>query len=834
MVTLSSIEPFTKSKSLRTPPSAVDNKALLMRMTSWIQTLRTCFTSRKPDSLTASRARRRVESDRWTVEKLEDRSLLSFQAILTPANLVASPNSPVSFDIQYQTQDTSGNPVTLPSTGLALSTFFDSSQLTFQVPTNYLQTHLFAEAIIDAVQDDVDNLDGNVATDKFFTVSWLSFSNNFPTGTQPATLFTANFTATSNFAGSTLIDFGGSPGTNFELKSAPVTITRAAEASSVAISSSVPNLTSTSPIPVVVTFSDSVNGFTASDLVLSGGTLSNFSGNGANYTFDLTPTVQGIVTVNIHASVATNGTGGSNLAAPQFTRVFDNQGPTLTSTSAINVVENNVSVLQVTATDVHPAITYSLSGGVDVSKFTLNSTTGQLNFIAAPQFASPTDVGGNNVYDVQVTAADSLGNQTSQNIAVTVTISGSTSGSFSNPALITIPSSGIASPYPSNITVSELVGTIVDVNVTLHGLTHAFPGDIDILLVSPSGQSVILMSDVGGASGVTNLDLAFDDSAASFLSVSDRLVAGTFRPSNVDTSDVFPAPAPTGAPTGATLDTFNSTNPNGTWRLFVIDDIVTDAGFIGEGWTLTITTDNTSPTIGSINQPPAIEVNSETQTINLTGIGAAGGANRPLAVTATSSNATLIANPVVNYTSPNSTGVLSYTPAVDQFGESTITVMVRDQQTGAEVSRSFVVTVNPPAIPLQLESTPIELTYIKRRPSITVLPNVTVTGRPFDGATLTVTMNSFGRRKPVDSLSFPSSFSIGTTTGITYANFQIRQQITLNAGVTSDQVQTFLRGIRFSTKGGGLSKLTRTIQVTLTKSGQNSTAVTQVINVRKK
>jgi len=806
-----------------------------MRMTSWIQTLRTCVTSRKPNSLTTTRARRRVASDQWTVEKLEDRSLLSFQAILNPANLVTSPNAPVSFDIQYQTQDTNGNPVVLPSTGLALSTFFDSSQLTFQVPTNYLQTHLFAEATIDAVQDDVDNLDGNVATDKFFTVSWLSFSNNFPTGTQPVTLFTANFTATSNFAGSTIVDFGGSPGTNFVLKTAPTTITRAAESSSVVVSSSVPNLTSTSPIPVVVTFSNSVTGFTSSDLVLSGGTVSNFSGSGANYTFDLTPTVQGTVTVNIPAAVATNGTGGGNLAAPQFSRVFDNLGPTLTSAPAISVVENNVSVLQVTATDAHPAVTYSLSGGVDVSKFTLNSTTGQLSFIAAPQFASPTDAGGNNIYDVQVMATDGLGNQTSQNIAVTVTISGSTSGSFSNPALITIPSSGIASPYSSNITVSGLVGTIVDVNVTLHGLTHAFPGDIDILLVSPSGQSVILMSDVGGASGVTNLDLAFDDSAASILTVSDELVAGTFRPSNVDTNDVFPAPAPTGAPTGATLDTFNSTNPNGTWRLFVIDDAVTDAGFIGDGWTLTITTDITSPTIGSINKPPAIEVNSETQSINLTGIGAAGGANRPLAVTATSSNATLIPNPVVNYTSPNSTGALSYTPTADQFGESTITVTVRDQQTGAEVSRTFVVTVNPPAIPLQLEITPISLTYLKRRPAVSVLPNITVAGMPFDGVTLNVTMNVVAtRRKLLDTLSVPSSFLIGTSSGFTVSNGQLSQQITLAAGVTSNQIQAFLRGIRFSTKGAGLSNPTRTLKVTLTQSGLVAASITQVINVRKK
>ena len=56
----------------------------------------------------------------------------------------------------------------------------------------------------------------------------------------------------------------------------------------------------------------------------------------------------------------------------------------------------------------------------------------------------------------------------------------------------TIPTAGNASPYPINITVSGMSGSIFDVNVQLKGLTHGYPSDIDILLVGPNGKSIIL------------------------------------------------------------------------------------------------------------------------------------------------------------------------------------------------------------------------------------------------------------------------------------------------------------------------------------------------------
>ncbi len=71
---------------------------------------------------------------------------------------------------------------------------------------------------------------------------------------------------------------------------------------------------------------------------------------------------------------------------------------------------------------------------------------------------------------------------------------------FSNPAPILVPGTGTignANPYPSNITVAGVLN-ITNLSITLFGLTHTFPADIDILLVSPTGLTVILLSDAGG------------------------------------------------------------------------------------------------------------------------------------------------------------------------------------------------------------------------------------------------------------------------------------------------------------------------------------------------
>jgi subtilisin family serine protease len=152
-----------------------------------------------------------------------------------------------------------------------------------------------------------------------------------------------------------------------------------------------------------------------------------------------------------------------------------------------------------------------------------------------------------------------------------------------NPSSISIPSFGNASPYPSTIRVPSGYGTISKLRVVLDGFSHTWPSDVDVLLVGPGGQTCVLMSDVGGATTVSNTTLTFDD--AGLPIPTGTLQSGTYRPTNSLTGDLFASPAPSG-PHGSALSVFNGTAAAGDWRLFVVDDAGGDIGAIARGWSL--------------------------------------------------------------------------------------------------------------------------------------------------------------------------------------------------------------------------------------------------------
>src|SRR5688500_4182832 len=144
---------------------------------------------------------------------------------------------------------------------------------------------------------------------------------------------------------------------------------------------------------------------------------------------------------------------------------------------------------------------------------------------------------------------------------------------------------GTATPYSSTIIVSSLpVGSTVK-SVTFNGVSHTFPSDIDIVLKSPTGTNVIIMSDAGGGTDITGINLTFDDAAAGVLP--GTLVSGTYDPTNIGVPDTWIAPGP-GALSQAnpTLSSFGSGDHNGTWSLYVVDDAGDDVGSI-TSWSIT-------------------------------------------------------------------------------------------------------------------------------------------------------------------------------------------------------------------------------------------------------
>jgi hypothetical protein len=174
---------------------------------------------------------------------------------------------------------------------------------------------------------------------------------------------------------------------------------------------------------------------------------------------------------------------------------------------------------------------------------------------------------------------------------------------FTNSTLIQVLDNQPANPYPSTISVSGLTGVIASVSVTLNGVTHNYPDDLDVLLVAPNGRSVLLMSDAGGSLPMSPaINLTFDQSASAKLpdSTPTNILSGIYQPTDYPPADTFVSPAPAG-PYNADLSLLNGTDPNGTWSLFVQDDEISDEGQIG-GWSLHITT------IGRLTLPPRIRL----------------------------------------------------------------------------------------------------------------------------------------------------------------------------------------------------------------------------------
>ncbi len=312
----------------------------------------------------------------------------------------------------------------------------------------------------------------------------------------------------------------------------------------------------------------------------------------------------------------------------------------------------------------------------------------------------------------------------------------------SNNTAITIPSSGNSGPaslYPSTISISGMSGNVSKVIVKLNGITHANPDDMDVLLVAPNGQTVLLMSDVGGANSLSGVNLTFDDTAGTSLPDSSQIVSGTFLPSNVGAGDAFTSPAPGGS-YGAAMSALNGGNPNGTWSLYVSDDASPNKGSM-TGWTLILSSSsyaccsfNTAPTISSIGDQT---INEDTSTGSLAftvndGESAAGS----LLVTASSSNTNLVTNNRLVLGGSNANRTLSITPNTNQFGASTITLTVSDGQLSN--STAFLLTVNS----------------VNDAPVLTTISNRTIV----EGSTLSFTNTA----TDVDTLSSQFSYSLGS------------------------------------------------------------------------
>jgi len=158
------------------------------------------------------------------------------------------------------------------------------------------------------------------------------------------------------------------------------------------------------------------------------------------------------------------------------------------------------------------------------------------------------------------------------------------------------PAAGKGDLFPSVLSVQGLLGEIETISVKLNGLNVTADNNLDIWLEGPQGQTVILLSDAGNGTALSNFTITFSDSGVPALagSSSGLINNSIYRPTNnaAGNADLDPSAFSTAATSFSQFVGQAGASLNGDWKLYVQDD--TDSGVDAEklgkllnGWQIT-------------------------------------------------------------------------------------------------------------------------------------------------------------------------------------------------------------------------------------------------------
>ncbi len=335
--------------------------------------------------------------------------------------------------------------------------------------------------------------------------------------------------------------------------------------------------------------------------------------------------------------------------------------------------------------------------------------------------------------------------------------------------------------WQSNLNPSNVFGRLY--NYVNNAPTIATPSNVTIN--ENAGQQTVNLTGITAGGGETQT-LTVTDSSNNTALIPNPTVTYT-SPNSTGTLKFTPA-----------ANTFGTA----TITVTVMDNGGTANGGVDETqvqFTVTVNQVVINPTIDT---PANVTINENAgqQTVNLTGITTNGAGSETLTVTASSQSRPTQrfdrSPSAVTYTSPNSTGTLTFTPAANSFGTAIITVTVSDNS--GMTSVHFDVTVN----------------FVNQAPTIDQPSNVTIDenagqqtinltgisagpGNP-SSQTVTVTASSNNTSLINPTVTYTSPDSTGTLTFTPAANSFGTAIITVtvknsggtaNGGVDTTQVQ---------------------------------------------
>ena len=282
----------------------------------------------------------------------------------------------------------------------------------------------------------------------------------------------------------------------------------------------------------------------------------------------------------------------------------------------------------------------------------------------------PTVVGYNIYYGG---ASGDYTNTLSAGNATNLTVSGLVAGDTYYFAATSYNSSGVQSPFSSEVSYSVPTNTVtVNQPPTLNPINN-------LTINENAGLQTVNLSGI--TSGATN----------QYQTLTVTATSGN--------TNLIPNPTVhyTSANTSGSLTFTPVANANGSAIITVtVNNGGASNNIVTQTFTVTVNPVNQPPTLNPINNV-SINENAGLQTVNLSGItSGAANQNQFLTVSATSGNINLVPNPTVIYTSANTTGSLTFTPVANANGSAIVTVTVNNGGASNNiVTRTFTVTVNP-------------------------------------------------------------------------------------------------------------------------------------------
>jgi hypothetical protein len=361
----------------------------------------------------------------------------------------------------------------------------------------FVVTATFSEAITGFALGDITVTNG--------TANTLAGTNPYTFNVVPS----GDGLVTVNIPAGGCIDRAG----NLNTAATPLTRTSDRTAPTVILSAAAQDPTNASPILVTASFSEAVTGFIATDVTGSNfaspvTSFTDVGGAGTLFTFSVTPTTDGLVTVAIAGSMCTDLALNANTAATDLTRTSDRTVPTVAITSTIGPTGSSTAVTPVPFTATFSeAVTGFVVGDITVT----NGTAGSFVDVAGGHTiftfnVTPTAAGAVTSVTVSIPAARAQDAATNPN-----TVSTPTPFTFTfnnpNPTTTIISSVGVSgsltntSPIPFTVSFSAavtgfVVGDISVTNGTAGGFTGA--GTTYYFSVTPTGQGAVIVNIAAG------------------------------------------------------------------------------------------------------------------------------------------------------------------------------------------------------------------------------------------------------------------------------------------------------------------------------------------------